>query len=66
MAEEQAKTLADKEKEKRQALVEEMYGYTPEEQMSPEQKDEFSELIKSYAEHRKGKQKQPLKNILGR
>jgi hypothetical protein len=65
MAEEQAKALADREKEKRQALVEEMYGYTPEDTEN-QQKDEFAELVKGYVEHRKGKQKQPLKSILGK
>jgi hypothetical protein len=65
MSEDVSKTLAEKEKEKRQALVEEMYGYTPED-TDNQQKDEFAELVKGYIEHRKGKQKQPLKSILGK
>jgi GTP-binding protein EngB required for normal cell division len=58
------KSLSEKEADRRKALLDEMYGYT--EEMSDEQKSELQQLVSAYMEHRKNKQQQPLRTMLGR
>jgi hypothetical protein len=62
------KSMADKEADKRKAMVDEMYygEADKEEPKEEEDKGELSQLFDAYMEHRKQKQKPALKNILGR
>jgi hypothetical protein len=62
------KSMADKEADKRKAMVDEMYygEAGKEEPKEEEEKGELSQLFDAYMEHRKQKQQPALKNILGR
>ena len=60
------KSPEDAEAEKRKKLIEEIYGYEgTEDEEEKNKKSQIMELISTYAEHRKQKQQQPLKSLVG-
>jgi hypothetical protein len=59
-------TAEQQEADKRKKLIDEIYGYVENEtQEEKEKKSQIQELFNAYVQHRKEKQQNPLKTMMG-